>query len=154
MKYSIIAFLTLLLFGTSLPAQKPEGGSRRERMESLKVAYITKELELSSEEAQRFWPVYNEFKAQEREIMGKLRRHERYELDKLAEADIEKKLNERFALEQSLTAHRQNYMAKFKQVLPIRKVALLYQAEHNFRHEVLQQARRQGPGEPPKAERD
>ena len=35
--------------------------NRSERLEALKIAFITKELNLSPEEAQRFWPVYNNY---------------------------------------------------------------------------------------------
>jgi hypothetical protein len=36
---------------------KPDGS----RLEALKIAFITKKLNLSPEEAQRFWPVYNQY---------------------------------------------------------------------------------------------
>jgi hypothetical protein len=42
-----------------------DGGDKegkKEKMELLKVQFITKELALSSEEAQQFWPVYETYK--------------------------------------------------------------------------------------------
>src|ERR1700712_1124417 len=38
-------------------AQRAEGG----RIDALKIAYITKKLDLNPEEAQRFWPIYNQY---------------------------------------------------------------------------------------------
>jgi hypothetical protein len=43
--------------------QQPAGG----RLESYKIAYLTKMLNLSPEEAQRFWPVYNQYSNEIRE---------------------------------------------------------------------------------------
>ena len=37
-------------------------------MEAVKVSYMTVELDLSSRESQEFWPIYNEYKAKEREL--------------------------------------------------------------------------------------
>ena len=51
--------LVLLLFAQfSLIAQKVK---IKDRIEPLKIAYITQKLGLTSEEAQKFWPVYNKF---------------------------------------------------------------------------------------------
>lgn len=55
---------TLLLISfctTTLLAQPPQDENRGERIEALYVAYITKELKLTSEEAEKFWPVHAQF---------------------------------------------------------------------------------------------
>ncbi len=41
-------------------AQEPEG--RLKRVESVQIAYFTKELSLTPEESTKFWPVYNVYK--------------------------------------------------------------------------------------------
>ena len=46
--------------------------SQGERIEALKVAYITKQLQLSPDEAQKFWPVYNTY---ENELKQMIRDH-------------------------------------------------------------------------------
>ncbi len=53
-----IATLGLLLFLTvaSFAQDRPD----REKIKALKVAFITERLDLSSKEAQLFWPIYNE----------------------------------------------------------------------------------------------
>jgi hypothetical protein len=55
---------TLLLISfctTTLLAQPPQDENRGERIEALYVAYIRKELKLTSEEAEKFWPVHAQF---------------------------------------------------------------------------------------------
>lgn len=51
--YSVIFFLLLCAY-----ICKAQPG---QRLEALKVAFITRELNLTAEEAQSFWPVYNSF---------------------------------------------------------------------------------------------
>ena len=64
-----ISILAFLIFASGITAQENRGvkrdGKRKQRsdsrIEAKKVAYITEELDLSTEEAQRFWPLYNDF---------------------------------------------------------------------------------------------
>ena len=60
--------LTLLLtcFGGMALLYSQE---KNERIEALKIAYITKQLQLSSEEAQKFWPVYNTYESEMKQMV-------------------------------------------------------------------------------------
>lgn len=61
MKKSILFLLFAFLF-TSAFAQMPgKSRSPRENIEVLKVAYFTKHLSLTTEEAEKFWPLYNTY---------------------------------------------------------------------------------------------
>jgi hypothetical protein len=55
-KYSILVLMLCLHF--NLQAQR---GKMRDRIEPMKIAFITQKLNLTAEEAQKFWPVYNKF---------------------------------------------------------------------------------------------
>ena len=59
MKYLTIT-AAILLLGVTLSAQ-PDPDRRDERIRSYRVAIFTEVLRLSSEEAQGFWPIYNEY---------------------------------------------------------------------------------------------
>jgi hypothetical protein len=63
-KICLISCLYILI-GHNILAQAVD---RKEQLESQKVAFITKQLSLTIEEAQRFWPVYNEFQQKKEEI--------------------------------------------------------------------------------------
>ena len=51
-------FLLLVSFTVSFLIGVAQNGNR---LEALKIAYITKRLDLSPEEAQKFWPIYNQY---------------------------------------------------------------------------------------------
>jgi hypothetical protein len=61
---------TLLLFAQVVWAQDPEeipqDPKAQERINNLRIAYLTEKLGLSTDQAEKFWPVYREF-AQERQ---------------------------------------------------------------------------------------
>jgi hypothetical protein len=97
-----------------------EGGPR---IQALKIAYITKRLNLSPEEAQRFWPIYNKY---DEEIHGaRAGRNQGVPVIVIQQRvlDIKKKYNE-----------------EFKQALPVPRVNLFFQAEEEFGRIVLRTA--------------
>lgn len=75
MKKVIIFFIAVLLV-SFVKAQEPPTKmiERRQKLEVLKVAYFTKHLSLSTEEAEKFWPLYNNYIAEVRKA-----RHENKE---------------------------------------------------------------------------
>ncbi|MBR6869808.1 MAG: hypothetical protein IKM93_08335 [Bacteroidales bacterium] len=145
--------LTLCLFASVLlfaqPQGKPNEEQRKkdwERLQAEKIAFITQELDLTPEEAQVFWPVYNQcwkevlasHKAT-REAFAGIRGKQ---AEGLTDKEMEKKLD---AYIQASTRSNQvlaDWYPKFKEVLPIRKVAKLYQAEEAFQQRMINNLRK------------
>lgn len=152
--------LTLCLFASVLlfaqPQGKPDNEQRKkdwERLQAEKIAFITQELDLTPEEAQMFWPVYNQcwkevlasHKAT-REAFAAIRGKQ---ADNLSDKEMEKKLDA--YIQASLHSNQVlvDWYPKFKEVLPIRKVAKLYQAEEAFQQRMINNLRKH-PQKPPK----
>ncbi len=119
------------------PAGRPE---RMEKLESMKIAFFTERLNLTPEEAKVFWPVYNAFQ----EDLEKLRKEHRESLmdakdnmDKLTDKDFERLVDNELIFRQNELDVFKKYSSRFKQVLPIRKVAKLYRAEEDWKRKVL-----------------
>jgi hypothetical protein len=60
MKTSKIVLIILFFVSIHTFAQPPMG-DKKDQIKSLKVGYITNELALTTEEASKFWPIYNDF---------------------------------------------------------------------------------------------
>jgi len=108
-KYLLI---TALFVGFLLPARaqdenKNDGG----RIEALKIAYITKKLNLSPEEAQKFWPVYNKYTDEIRRVQIESRQNKGSELEREEKLlNIRKKFNGEFG--KALSADKVNSFFK------------------------------------------
>lgn len=132
--------MTVLLCLGTLSAQ--ELGERvRERIEAAKVAYITKRMNLTAEESSRFWAIHNEFDLEQRRIRQRMRT--RGKLESMSDAEVESALEEEFEDKQRLLDLEKTYYKKYKAILSARKVALFYEAEKDFRLELLEKAREQ-----------
>ncbi|MFP4289386.1 MAG: hypothetical protein ACLFQS_09015 [Bacteroidales bacterium] len=131
-------------------AQPPGRGqwqNHQERLESQKVAFITRELDLSIEEAQIFWPVYNDYMEKRNELMIK-HRAERERInnpEELKEEELVEIANSEIENMEEMTALRRQYHDKFMEILPVLKVVKLYKAERDFNRNLLREKRRGGP---------
>ncbi len=134
--------LTLLVVGFvgSLWAQPPGGGPKREKIEAMKVAFLTNKLDLTTEEAQKFWPVYNKFSDEMEKNKRAFRiraMEEASNVESMTDAEAEKALNEMLAFRAAEVEVLKKYTAEFKKVLPPQKVVKLFVAEQEFKRELL-----------------
>nr|WP_299341339.1 hypothetical protein [Allomuricauda sp.] len=138
--------LVLTFFAFSIYAQRPV----RDRIKTLKVAFITERLSLSTEEAQSFWPIYN---AHDEKLEG-IRRRERLELktkiplvQDLTNQESSTLLKKYLAIQNEKHQADQEFITNLQGVLAPKKILLLLKAEEDFKKRLLQQYRkRQGGG--------
>ncbi|MEM1339054.1 MAG: hypothetical protein AAGF96_14940 [Bacteroidota bacterium] len=135
----------VFLFSLGTFAQGPV----RDRIKTLKVAFITERLELTSAEAQDFWPVYNAYE----EKVEALRKKERLRfgsqlpyLDELSENEAAKLLTEYTAIQTEKQKNESNFLNDLRTVLPSKKIVLLLKAEEDFKKRLLQQVRKRRGG--------
>ncbi|MBE6216282.1 MAG: hypothetical protein E7123_08675 [Bacteroidales bacterium] len=150
-RFTILAVLALLSF-SNIQAQ-PKKGGWQEKMMSEKIAFITMELQLTPEEAQVFWPVYNQIAQEKKETQKAMMTAFRAMKKALAEGTAsDKEIN---ALLDTYLAARQIHkesgkgdVDKYRKVLPAQKVAKLYVAEENFRRQHIRNFKggHKGPG--------
>jgi len=135
----IIVFL--LLNGITI-FTKAQDNSRKDKIESMKVSYITQKLDLTSKEAQIFWPIYNEYQDKLQAIRKAKRKDvqaTRGDIDAMPDSEVESIIDAEIQAKKSEAELAKEYHIKFKQILSIKKVAKLYRAEEDFKRELLNQ---------------
>jgi len=125
-------------------------GNRHEKMEAQKIAFLTKELELTPDEAKVFWPVYNEYDAKRMEMRKSFRndKMDKDEFAKLTEKEAVQLLDNQIIEAQKLLDLRKEYHAKFKAVLPAVKVLKLYDTEREFQKMLIDRIKQNRPSPP------
>jgi hypothetical protein len=144
-KIYILAFIIFALLKTTRAQD-----NRREEIESFRIAFFTRQLNLTPDEAKKFWPVYNEMQAEMQKIHKDRRmrhRDERDNFDNLSDAEIEKTINDEMASRQKELDIEKKYHDRFKAVLPMKKIAIYYRAQEGFKRELLRKL--QGQRRPP-----
>ena len=107
--------MMILALGFGTYAQNlRQGGGRPETVEAIKIAYFTRKLNLTPEEAQKFWPVYNQYADELKQL-----RQQNRDLD---EVDMEEKV----------VNLRKKYKDDFAKVLPGDRVNQFYRVDKEF----------------------
>ncbi len=107
----------------------------RDVLKTEKKAAIADVMELSKEEAEAFWPLYNEYNTK-----ASLIQNERIKLimdyaenfEKLTPEKVDELWIGSMSVDQQLLKLEKSYYKKFKKILPVKKVARYFQAENKI----------------------
>lgn len=137
--FTILLLMSVVVFGQT-GKKENKCPLDDEKIQAEKIAFITGKMDLTVKEAQQFWPVYNEFNdkmdvlfKEEHKITRELKKG----IDVLTEKEIETKLDRLLEIRSEKAKLEQTYHEKYKSVLPVKKVALLYDADREFRKHLL-----------------
>jgi len=133
-----LRYTLLLLFCAAVSIAQPKLKQKMEQVKSLKVAFITNELELTPEESAKFWPIYNRYEDRQRELR---KRPGRGNAAALTEKEAAAQLDRLEQNEQELYQSRRDLIQNLKDVLPATKIVKLKKAEDDFSRKLLRQYR-------------
>ena len=140
---SIICILAISI--TTVFAQDDESRERlKEKMKAQSAAYITQKLELTEAESQKFWPIYNSYRDEIQKERSSVSAPSKNLTDKEADEFIDYQL-------ESKTREidiQKKYVQKFKTAIPSRKIVMLYNAEREFKENVISNIRERRQGRP------
>lgn len=122
--YTIFIFLATSFFAKAQDEQPqvPEQ-KQQEKIEALKVAFITKELDLTPDEAQKFWPVYNQYS---KELKSTIKDNQ----------DV-------IDRDEKVVGLRKRYKDQFTKVLGPDRMNRMFNAERDFRQLLIKSLKRQ-----------
>jgi Spy/CpxP family protein refolding chaperone len=137
-KALLLGYLLILSMASPLLAQQP--ADRGADLEAIRIGYITKKLSLTPDEAKQFWPVYDAYRAEMREVRGEMRetaQTAREDFDVMTDQEVEAAVNKMLDNRRKELDITLKYHEQFKKVLNIRKVAKLYKAEREFTQMII-----------------
>lgn len=133
--------ILFLLLSTLIFSQDKD--ERIERVKALRIAYISDKLSLTPEEAQKFWPVFNQFDdkmddlhKQKRQLMFKLRPENAANLSDKESAEL---MAEDDRLETEIQNNKKQLVKNLQGVIPNQKILMLRQIEIEFKQKLLKQ---------------
>ncbi len=139
----LFSVIMLFAFATAI-AQGPEmerkSQQRKERIKTYKIAFITEKVNLTSEEAEKFWPVYNEHqsqmeKLQEKRFISEPPRPK--DIADLTDTEAEAITDEMLKNELQIYNLKKEFRNELKPILSAKKILRLFNAEREFRIELM-----------------
>jgi len=138
---NILVLWSLFFLMVSFAQAQQDNRSKEERIKAVKIAFITEQLQLTAEESQRFWPVYNEMQNELKAIKKEGKSNGRPNLEVMSDQELSDWLDKQLILEENKFAVKRKYIQKFKTVISVRKVVKLIGVEKRFKKELLRRMR-------------
>jgi len=113
------------------------GPGAAQRIKQYKQEFITEVLALSESDAQKFFPVYEDFEKEKRALRSEMNRMKRGFMAK-SDDQLRSDLNNMLNIKAKELELEREYMEKFLSILTPRQVVALYHAENQFRRKLLQ----------------
>lgn len=137
--------ILLFLFSLFTFAQDSKE-DKKEQIRALKVGFITNELSLTTDEAAKFWPLYNAYDDRQYELKNRKMKAIKAKLsddalEKMSEKDASALLAQMESVDNELYQVRRKLINSLKDVLPAVKILKLKKAEDDFKKKLLQQYR-------------
>jgi Skp family chaperone for outer membrane proteins len=111
-----IILLILMCGGIAFSAIAQDDPKDAGRLQAYKIAFLTKKMNLTPEEAQRFWPIYNKYEAELRTARREDRKNKASEI----------------VTEEKILNIRKKYNGEFSKALSTEKVNTLFKSEKEF----------------------
>ena len=110
--------------GTAIAQEQQPDPKQEEKIQTLEIAFISRKLNLTTDEAQKFWPVYNEYKRDMRQVMINQKNNPNKDV---------------IVGEQQIIDVRKKYRERFVGVIGQPRMNKFFQAEREFRGVLLNQ---------------
>ncbi len=140
----IMGFLSMVMVparhAIAQDAAQEDAAAKQDKIKALELLYISRELDLTSEEAEKFWPVYKKYSKEVNELLAERKRKAKElkgqpRTDAVAEEALDKELG----YERRMLEIKTRYKQEFMKILPARKVGNIYRSEREFRAMMIRQ---------------
>lgn len=143
----VAIFSVNVLFAQNAGAVSGKENYKKERVQAMKVAFLTDKLNLTAAEAEKFWPVYNEYMDKRDALQKTFRQKAKITKDTppelMTEEQADEVINAQLQEEQSQLDLKKEYLPKFKKLIGSKKVVGMYMAEKEFNKILLQKLKEQ-----------
>lgn len=117
----------------------------KKRVESIRVQRLTDELNLSPEDAQKFWPVYNQFRKEMDEAQNPMWEkfsRGKQDLSGMSDQEIDNLVAMGFTHVRKVASIKEKYYAKFKEIIGTQRAAKMFLIERKLQKELIRRAGR------------
>ena len=137
----LFLLLSLITYG-----QNERLKEKRDQIKAMKVAFLTTELNLTSDEAEKFWPVYNayddkQFELRHQKMKTYARKLNDGSLDNMSDREALAFLNQIESTDEEQYVIRKKFNSALRNILPPTKILKLRKSEVDFDRKLLQQYR-------------
>ena len=145
MKKTIPILIIILLLNSIVVFSQENKDNKAKR-----IAFISIKLELTVEEAEKFWPILNDMESELKVLRKQKNKNkpEKKKVSEMSDEEVDALMLAAFDNKQKELDIKRKYHEKFKSVIPVKKVAKLYHLEHEYRRKRKEDNKKPGNEKP------
>ena len=137
---TLTSILFIISFSLTTVAQP-----NRDKIKTLKIAYITEQLNLSEKEAQQFWPIYNNFEEENSNLRKQgYNARKKADLNAISEEDALILLKEMRMNENKRQSLENDFIDRLTKVISAKKIIMLHKIEDDFKRKMFDEYKKRG----------
>ncbi|MGI4021440.1 MAG: hypothetical protein ACRYFA_08025 [Janthinobacterium lividum] len=103
-----------------------------QKIDKIKTDFLSDNMHLTSDEAERFWPVYNQYQHELNPIL-----HQKRQNMLSSQKNPQATVNDNFEFDSKILSIKKHYNEEFSKVLPPDKVMQFWKGERMFNEEMI-----------------
>ncbi len=143
---TIIIILFICMSSVGMTQKRELGGPQKEKIESYKIAFFTRQMQLTPQEATVFWPLYNQYMESidvQKENRRESLRDAKESLDKMSDEEVNKLIDNRLLQAETALIERKEFVTALRKVLPAKKIVQYFKAEEQFKRKLMEKMNEQ-----------
>ena len=137
---TLTSLLFILSFSLITIAQ-----SNRDKIKTLKIAYITEKLNLSEKEAQKFWPIYNTFEEENSKLKSEsYEARKKIDFETITEEQAKQVLKEDRLKDNKRQELENEFFNNLSKAISAKKIILLHKIEDDFKRKMFDEYKKRG----------
>lgn len=137
-KLKLIAALLFLTVGYGAMAQRPPVD--KEKLQAARIAFITTRIDLKPDQAEKFWPIFNEYNDARENTMRQISKLGK-DMETITEEEAKSRIQQRFRLQNELIREEQEFVTDASKVLSSKQVLMLSNIARDFNRYLYQRGR-------------
>lgn len=137
-KIHLIALVIFLAISTNAFSQRQPIDP--EKLQAARIAFITTRIDLKPEQAEKFWPIFNQYNDERERTMRQIS-----ELGKgsetVSEEEAKSRIQKRFQLQSELLQDEQAFVSEVSKVLSSKQILMLNNIARDFNRQLYQRGR-------------
>lgn len=114
----------------------------RQKIDAARIALITERLDLTQEQAEKFWPIYNEYSRRQRELRQEfITERQKHDISSATEEENKRLLEMGMRIKEQSVQLEREYSDRMLNVITTRQLMSLRKAEEDFKQMLLQRVR-------------
>lgn len=141
-KFSLLTLLFILALGNSF-AQRSSENYDPEKLQAARVAFITSRLDLKPEQAERFWPIFNQYTANRAKNLKQISSLNHRKDPGITESLAKQNMVKKFLLQRKMVDDEEDFVEQMSKVISYIQILELNDIARDFSRQLYQKGRHQ-----------